>query len=58
MDFFAGTPGVTYEVQTSGNLVDWTDEGVALSPPDAGQRRRASFAGGGGTRFMRLVVSE
>ena len=58
MDFFAGTPGITYEVQTSENLVDWTDEGVALSPPDAGRRRRASFAGGGGTRFMRLVVSE
>jgi hypothetical protein len=58
MDFFAGTPGITYQVQTSGNLADWTAEGVVLSAPDAGGFRRATYAGGGWTRFMRLVVND
>jgi len=58
MTFQSGVPGITYQVETSDDLVDWTDEGVVLSPPDAAQLRTATYAGPGGARFMRLVVRE
>ena len=57
MDFYSGTAGITYQVQTSGNLKDWTSEGIILSGPDAGGIRHASYSTAGGSRFMRLAVT-
>lgn len=56
--FHAGAQGVTYSVETSTNLVDWTTEGVSLSAPDENQIRTATANRSGSARFMRLVVSD
>lgn len=58
MEFYAGTPGITYSVETSDNLETWSVEGVVISPPDAGGFRMATYEGNGPNRFMRLVVND
>ncbi len=57
MSYYSGAAGVTYRVETSGNLRDWTTEGVTISPPDANQVRTASVPAGSGARYLRLFVS-
>ena len=57
LTFYAGTTGVTYAVQTSTDLKNWTTTGVALSALDANNRCTATVTRTGNTnRFMRLVV--
>lgn len=57
MSFYAGSPGVTYVVQTCTDFTNWTSEGVTLSPPDSNQIRTATVAKTGGSQFMRLSVA-
>ena len=57
MSFYSGASGVTYRVETSGNLRDWTTDGVTISEPDATHVRKASVPFTGGARYLRLVVS-
>ena len=54
--FYAATPGLTYRVETSGNLTQWTTTGVTLSALDAENMRTASVARDAAGRFLRLVV--
>jgi hypothetical protein len=57
LTFRAGSEGITYKVETSDNLQNWSAEGVTLSAPDINGYRTAWFSGGGPNRFMRLAVS-
>lgn len=57
MSFYAGSPGVTYVVETCTNMTNWTTQGVTLSPPDSNQIRTATVAKSGGSQFLRLSVS-
>ena len=55
--FYAGSEGITYKAETSGNMHNWTSEGVSLSAPDANGYRTASIPADEPLRFIRLVVS-
>ena len=57
MSFYAGSPGVTYVVETCTNMSNWTTQGVTLSPPDSNQIRTASVIMSGGSQFLRLSVA-
>jgi len=56
MVFFAGREELTYEVEASPDLENWSTEGVSLSDPDADGRRAASVPTGEPPRFMRLRI--
>lgn len=51
-------PGVSYRVETSLDLTDWTTGGVTISEPDELNRRAASTPNNGSKRYMRVVVQE
>ena len=55
--FYAGTAGVSYAVEASGDMVHWSTDGVTISGPDANQNRTATVDHSGPNRFMRLAVS-
>lgn len=55
LSFYSATPGVTYGVRTSNDMLNWTAEGVTLSGPMT--NRTATVAISGQQRFMRLEVS-
>lgn len=57
LSFYAGAPGVTYAVQASDDLVNWSADGVTLSAPDLNQIRTGTVQFSGPPRFMRLAVS-
>ena len=54
--YYAGTPGMTYQVETSRDLTQWTTTGVTLSALDAENKRTASVPRDAADRFLRLVV--
>jgi len=54
--FYAAAPGITYRVETSRDLTEWTTTGVTLSALDAENKRTASVPRDAGARFLRLVV--
>ena len=58
LTFHAATAGITYEVETSTGLDQWTTEGVTLSAIGADQRRTASVPRSGPGRFLRLKVAD
>ena len=58
MSFYAGSPGITYRVETCTDLMSWTDVGVTLSLPNSLQIITASVDLSGSQRFMRLVVEK
>lgn len=55
LSFYSATPGVTYGVHTSSDMLDWSTEGVVISGPMT--NRTATVARSGPQRFMRLEVS-
>ena len=55
LSFYSATPGVTYQVRTSSDMLNWSTEGVVLSGPVT--NRTATVAIAGPQRFMRLEVS-
>jgi hypothetical protein len=54
--FRGDSPGILYVVETSTDLVHWTDDGVSLSEPDAEGLRRALVVRDVPRRFLRLTV--
>ena len=54
--YYAATPGITYRVETSRDLGQWTTTGVTLSALDAENQRTASVPRDAAGRFLRLVV--
>lgn len=56
MRFLAGRQDLTYVVEASADLQQWTSDGVSLSAPDADGYRTASLPLDSPQRFMRLAV--
>jgi autotransporter-associated beta strand protein len=55
--YYAGNDGLTYTVETSSNLTNWSSAGVTVSGPDADKFRTASVPMTGPRYFLRLGVS-
>ncbi len=55
LSYYSATPGVTYAVRTSNDMLNWSTEGVVISGPMT--NRTATVARSGPQRFMRLEVS-
>jgi hypothetical protein len=56
--FYAGSPGITYHVETSTDLKNWSVNGVTLSEPDEDLYRTATVDFTSGSRFIRVVASK
>ena len=56
LNFYAGNADVTYVVESSTDLLNWSSDGVTVSGPDAKQVRTASVSTSGPHRYLRLVV--
>lgn len=56
ISYFAGRPGVTYNVLTSTDLDHWSSVGVTISAPDANKIRTASVTATGPKRFLKLTA--
>ena len=56
LTYYAGSPGVTYAVQTSHDLQNWGTSGVTVSGPDANNNCTATIPFTGSNCFMRLQV--
>jgi hypothetical protein len=57
LNFYAGTPAVSYSVESSADLITWSTERVTLSGLDANQSVTATVDRSSPSRFMRLVVT-
>jgi len=57
MQYYASSPGVTYTVETSADLVNWSSTGVIVSGPNANGIDTASVPMTGNAMFMRLRVT-
>lgn len=57
LTFFAGSVGVTYTVQTSTDLQNWTTSGVTVSPPAVNNFSTATIPITSKAAFMRVVLS-
>jgi hypothetical protein len=57
LTFYAGSEGVSYNVESSADLQSWTTEGVSLSTPDINKFRTATVSTTDPCRFMRIVVA-
>jgi hypothetical protein len=55
--FYAGSEGVSYKVESSTDLKNWTTEGVSLSTPDINKFRTATVSTTDPGGFMRIVVA-
>jgi hypothetical protein len=57
MQYYASSSGVTYTVETSTDLVNWSSSGVTVSGTDANGMAKASALLNGSVMFMRLRVT-
>jgi hypothetical protein len=57
MRFYAASPGVSYQVETSNDLRSWTTNNVTVSLPDLSGNSTATMPMNGGRRFMRIRLS-
>jgi len=55
--FYSGTPGITYTVEASSDMLNWSTNGVMISDPDTNHFRTATVPMTGLNRFLRLRVS-
>ena len=58
MSFHAATPGITYSVETSLDLENWTTEGVTLSGIGPDKVRVATVGRESPRRYLRLMVTQ
>jgi hypothetical protein len=58
LSYQSDQPGVSYRVETSSNLTDWTTDGVTISEPDELNRRTASTPTDGSKQYLRVVIQE
>ena len=58
LTYYAGNTDVTYSVETSTDLQNWTPTGVATSDPDLSGKRTASIPVASGSHFLRLRVEK
>lgn len=58
LSFHASSPGITYRVETSTNLAEWSTTGVTQSAPGADGRSTATVPRDEPHRFLRLVFED
>jgi hypothetical protein len=58
ISFYGASPGITYTVETSTDLQNWTTVGVELSEPDMAGNRTASVDLDSARHFLRLIVDD
>jgi hypothetical protein len=56
LNFSAGKPGITYEVESSTNLVDWNSTNVSVSHLNEDCLLSASVELEGQSKFLRIVI--
>jgi hypothetical protein len=56
ISFFGGAENVTYLVETSSDLVNWSSRGVTQRPPDSDQIITASVSRSGAAKYLRVVI--
>ena len=56
ISFYAGSEDVTYAVESSNDMLNWSTAGVTISSLDSNKFRTATVAITGGRCLMRLVV--
>jgi hypothetical protein len=56
LKYHAGAPGVTYEVLTSTDMVEWDNAGIVFGELDVEQNRTATVSRDEPAKFMRLNV--
>ena len=57
LSYSSEAEGVTYVVEASEDLDDWSSAGVTVTGPDVNGVSTATVARGEGSKFLRLVVS-
>jgi hypothetical protein len=57
MSFYAASPGLTYRVEASAGLSQWSTNGVTQSPLDRSGQSTATVPRSGPYRFLRLAVA-
>ena len=58
LQFYGASAGVTYQVECSTNLIDWTTDGVTITDPDANGMSTATVDAQSQKKFVRLNVGE
>jgi hypothetical protein len=58
LSFLGISEGITYAVQTSPDLREWTSEGVTLTVPDSDGIRTATVERNGSKKFVRLSIKQ
>jgi hypothetical protein len=58
LTFSAARPGLTYLVETSTALTNWTTTGITLSPPGPDGRTTATVPLNAPRRFLRITVED
>lgn len=58
LSFHETSPGITYHVETSTDLQNWSTAGVTQSLPGPDQKSTATVARDGPRRFLRLLVAD
>jgi hypothetical protein len=58
MSFYCGTEGINYAVESSVDMINWSQEGIVMTAPDGALFRTATLDTSAPGRFMRLVVSQ
>jgi len=57
MRFYATSPGVNYQVETSEDLRNWSTNNVTVSLPDESGHSTATMPMNGGRRLMRIKLT-
>lgn len=58
MSFFCDAEGVNYRVESSVDMINWSEDGIVMSTPVGPLYRTATVDSSAPSRFMRLVVSK
>ncbi|WOO43520.1 InlB B-repeat-containing protein [Rubellicoccus peritrichatus] len=56
--FYTGRDDVTYTIETSTDMINWTSTGVTLEDPDGDGYSKVKVAKDGTVRFIRITVSQ
>jgi len=57
MTFYAASPGLTYRVEASADLIHWSTDGITQSPLNRWGMSTATVPRSGPAQFLRLAVS-
>lgn len=58
MSFYSGAAGINYAVESSGDMINWTTEGIVFTNPEGNLIQTATVDATAPSRFLRLAVSQ